>query len=144
MGGTWVSHPQHIRPRLESVPDGGGDPEVVLLRILGLWVTIEIVKQFYLPNGIPEELIAQFAVKGQPNAAQITQAGKSGKNDAHADFREVVGKELCVQAGHSFTLLTLGSSGRFSQLNMLPPTSQSLDRLVLIKVEVGSEEPGQF
>ena len=60
MGGTWVSHPQHIRPRLESVPDGGGDPEVVLLRILGLWVTIEIVKQLYLPNEIPEELIAEF------------------------------------------------------------------------------------
>jgi hypothetical protein len=45
-----------------------------------LWGTIEIVKQLYLPNEIPEELVAEFAVEGQPNAALITQAGKSGKN----------------------------------------------------------------
>ncbi len=141
MGGPWVSHPQHIRPRLEKPPDGGGYPKVVLLRILGLWVTIEIIEQFHLPNEISEELIAEFAVEGQPNAAQITQAGKSGKGNVHADFREVVGKDLCVQAGHSLHTVNTGIVGKVLPTEYAPSRQPKLGPIGLDEVTANTCTP---
>ncbi len=141
MGGPWVSHPQHIRPRLEKPPDGGGYPEVVLLRILGLRVTIEIIEQFHLPNEISEELIAEFAVEGQPNAAQITQAGKSGKGNVHADFREVVGKDLCVQAGHSLHTVNTGIVGKVLPTEYAPSRQPKLGPIGLDEVMANTCTP---